>query len=195
MLNGATEGVRQSNGLELASGATVNSLIGAPISSIDEKPEVKVFKKKYSSEILCACFWGVNILLGFENGLYFLDRSDDGKLYSLITRRRFAQMTVIEGQNILVTISGKKSRVRVYYLTWLRGKILKSEQSETKNGWMNVGENLQNAVHFKIVKYDKIKFLVIALRETVEIFAWAPRPYHKFMFFKCFSGLKYRPLM
>ena len=43
---------------------------------------------------------------------------------------------------------------------------------------------LQGAVHFKIVKYERIKFLVIALRESIEIYAWAPKPYHKFMAFK-----------
>ena len=31
-------------------------------------------------------------------------------------------------QNILVTISGKKSRVRVYYLSWLKNKIIRTEQ-------------------------------------------------------------------
>ena len=34
-------------------------------------------------------------------------------------------LKVLEGQNILVTISGKKNRVRVYYLSWLKSKILK----------------------------------------------------------------------
>ena len=34
-------------------------------------------------------------------------------------------MEVLEGQNILVTISGKKNRVRVYYLSWLKSKILR----------------------------------------------------------------------
>ena len=34
-------------------------------------------------------------------------------------------MQVLEGQDILVTISGKKNRVRVYYLSWLKSKILK----------------------------------------------------------------------
>lgn len=82
-------------------------------------------------------------------------------------------------------------------------------QNDKKNGWINVGENLQGAVHFKIgelflpllcslvgvtpnaecflafsVKYDRIKFLVIALRDSVEIYAWAPKPYSKFMAFK-----------
>lgn len=36
-------------------------------------------------------------------------------------------MTVLEGQNILVTISGRKRRIRVYYLSWLKQKILRTE--------------------------------------------------------------------
>lgn len=35
-----------------------------------------------------------------------------------------------------------------------------------------------------LVKYERIKFLVIALKNAVEIYAWAPKPYHKFMAFK-----------
>jgi hypothetical protein len=34
------------------------------------------------------------------------------------------------------------------------------------------------------VKYERIKFLVIALKNSVEVYAWAPKPYHKFMAFK-----------
>lgn len=56
-----------------------------------------------------------------------LDRSGQGKVYQLISRRRFQQMEVLEGQNILVTVSGKKSRVRVYYLSWLKSKILRTD--------------------------------------------------------------------
>lgn len=56
---------------------------------------------------------------------------------------------------------------------------------ERRNGWINVGD-LQGAVHFKIVKYERIKFLVIALKDSIEIYAWAPKPYHKFMAFKVF---------
>ena len=47
----------------------------------------------------------------------------------------------------------------------------------------------------KIVKYERIKFLVIALRDSIEIYAWAPKPYHKFMAFKSFSELQHRPLL
>lgn len=74
-----------------------------------------------------ACFAGVNLLIGTEHGLMLLDRSGQGKVYQLISRRRFQQMEVLEGQNILVTISGKKNRVRVYYLSWLKSKILRTD--------------------------------------------------------------------
>ncbi|XP_067014146.1 serine/threonine-protein kinase mig-15 isoform X8 [Anabrus simplex] len=163
-----------------------------------DTPEIRKYKKRFNSEILCAALWGVNLLIGTENGLMLLDRSGQGKVYQLISRRRFQQMEVLEGQNILVTISGKKNRVRVYYLSWLKSKILRtdgvSDQVERRNGWINVGD-LQGAVHFKIVKYERIKFLVIALKDSIEIYAWAPKPYHKFMAFKSFGDLSHRPLL
>ncbi|VDN22985.1 unnamed protein product [Gongylonema pulchrum] len=120
-------------------------------------------------------------------------------VYQLITRRRFEQMAVLEGQNILVTISGRKRRIRVYYLSWLKQKILRTEgvsgvELEKRNGWVNVGD-LQGAVHFKIVRYERIKFLVVGLEGTIEIYAWAPKPYHKFMAFKAFSQLAHLPLI
>ncbi|XP_060809539.1 serine/threonine-protein kinase mig-15 isoform X6 [Amyelois transitella] len=163
-----------------------------------DTPEIRKYKKRFNSEILCAALWGVNLLIGTENGLMLLDRSGQGKVYQLISRRRFQQMEVLEGQNILVTVSGKKNRVRVYYLSWLKSKILRtdglSDQAERRNGWINVGE-LQGAVHFRIVKYERIKFLVIALKDSIEIYAWAPKPYHKFMAFKNFGVLQHRPLL
>ncbi|XP_028160281.1 serine/threonine-protein kinase mig-15 isoform X2 [Ostrinia furnacalis] len=163
-----------------------------------DTPEIRKYKKRFNSEILCAALWGVNLLIGTENGLMLLDRSGQGKVYQLISRRRFQQMEVLEGQNILVTVSGKKNRVRVYYLSWLKSKILRtdglSDQAERRNGWINVGE-LQGAVHFRIVKYQRIKFLVIALKDSIEIYAWAPKPYHKFMAFKNFGELQHRPLL
>ncbi|XP_065172119.1 misshapen-like kinase 1 isoform X10 [Atheta coriaria] len=163
-----------------------------------DTPEIRKYKKRFNSDILCAALWGVNLLIGTEHGLMLLDRSGQGKVYQLISRRRFQQMEVLEGQNILVTISGKKNRVRVYYLSWLKSKILRSDgvdqQVERRNGWINVGD-LQGAVHFKIVKYERIKFLVIALKDSIEIYAWAPKPYHKFMAFKSFGELTHRPLL
>ncbi|XP_067309834.1 TRAF2 and NCK interacting kinase a isoform X4 [Pseudorasbora parva] len=158
-----------------------------------DTPEIRKYKKRFNSEILCAALWGVNLLVGTENGLMLLDRSGQGKVYNLITRRRFQQMEVLEGLNVLVTISGKKNKLRVYYLSWLRNRILHNDpEVEKKQGWITVGE-LEGCIHYKVVKYERIKFLVIALKNSVEIYAWAPKPYHKFMAFKSFTELQHRP--
>uniref|UniRef100_A0A6I8RYQ9 non-specific serine/threonine protein kinase n=1 Tax=Xenopus tropicalis TaxID=8364 RepID=A0A6I8RYQ9_XENTR len=160
-----------------------------------DTPEIRKYKKRFNSEILCAALWGVNLLVGTENGLMLLDRSGQGKVYNLINRRRFQQMEVLEGLNVLVTISGKKNKLRVYYLSWLRNRILHNDpEVEKKQGWITVGE-LEGCVHYKVVKYERIKFLVIALKNAVEIYAWAPKPYHKFMAFKSFTDLQHRPLL
>uniref|UniRef100_A0A452SR41 non-specific serine/threonine protein kinase n=1 Tax=Ursus americanus TaxID=9643 RepID=A0A452SR41_URSAM len=74
-----------------------------------DTPEIRKYKKRFNSEILCAALWGVNLLVGTESGLMLLDRSGQGKVYPLINRRRFQQMDVLEGLNVLVTISGKCS--------------------------------------------------------------------------------------
>ncbi|XP_051738596.1 TRAF2 and NCK interacting kinase b isoform X9 [Ctenopharyngodon idella] len=160
-----------------------------------DTPEIRKYKKRFNSEILCAALWGVNLLVGTENGLMLLDRSGQGKVYNLINRRRFQQMDVLEGLNVLVTISGKKNKLRVYYLSWLRNRILHNDpEVEKKQGWITVGE-LEGCVHYKVVKYERIKFLVIALKNAVEIYAWAPKPYHKFMAFKSFTDLQHKPLL
>ncbi|XP_063059490.1 misshapen-like kinase 1 isoform X3 [Engraulis encrasicolus] len=160
-----------------------------------DTPEIRKYKKRFNSEILCAALWGVNLLVGTENGLKLLDRSGQGKVYPLINSRRFQQMDVLEGLNLLITISGKKNKVRVYYLAWLRNKILHNDpEVEKKQGWTTVGE-MEGCVHYKVVKYERIKFLVIALKNAVEVYAWAPKPYHKFMAFKSFSDLPHRPCL
>ncbi|XP_023371594.1 mitogen-activated protein kinase kinase kinase kinase 4 isoform X32 [Otolemur garnettii] len=160
-----------------------------------DTPEIRKYKKRFNSEILCAALWGVNLLVGTESGLMLLDRSGQGKVYPLISRRRFQQMDVLEGLNVLVTISGKKDKLRVYYLSWLRNKILHNDpEVEKKQGWTTVGD-LEGCVHYKVVKYERIKFLVIALKSSVEVYAWAPKPYHKFMAFKSFGELVHKPLL
>ncbi|XP_078230154.1 misshapen-like kinase 1 isoform X37 [Callithrix jacchus] len=160
-----------------------------------ETPEIRKYKKRFNSEILCAALWGVNLLVGTENGLMLLDRSGQGKVYGLIGRRRFQQMDVLEGLNLLITISGKRNKLRVYYLSWLRNKILHNDpEVEKKQGWTTVGD-MEGCGHYRVVKYERIKFLVIALKSSVEVYAWAPKPYHKFMAFKSFADLPHRPLL
>ncbi|CAF4571444.1 unnamed protein product, partial [Rotaria sp. Silwood2] len=82
--------------------------------SIDENNELKSnaseirkYKKRFNCDILCATLWKVNLLIGTKNGLMLLDRSGEGKVYSLIKGRQFQQLYVLESQNILLTISGK----------------------------------------------------------------------------------------
>jgi len=160
-----------------------------------DMPEIRKYKKRFNSEILCASLWGVNLLIGADNGMMLLDRSGQGKVYPLINRRRFQQLDVLEGLNLVVTISGKKNKLRVYYLSWLRNKILHNDpEMEKKDGYASIG-GLEGCTQYKVVKYERIKFLVIALRNNIEVYAWAPRPYHKFMAFKSFSDLPHKPLI
>uniref|UniRef100_A0A3B4E106 non-specific serine/threonine protein kinase n=1 Tax=Pygocentrus nattereri TaxID=42514 RepID=A0A3B4E106_PYGNA len=160
-----------------------------------DTPEIRKYKKRFNSEILCAALWGVNLLVGTESGLLLLDRSGQGKVYPLISRRRFQQMDVLEGLNVLVTISGKKNKLRVYYLSWLRNKILHNDpEVEKKQGWTTVGE-LEGCVHYKVVKYERIKFLVLALKNSVEVYAWAPKPNLCAMGKISFGDLVHKPLL
>ncbi|XP_039515270.1 misshapen-like kinase 1 isoform X5 [Pimephales promelas] len=180
--------------LEVRKGSMVN-VNPTNTRPVSDTPEIRKYKKRFNSEILCAALWGVNLLVGTENGLKLLDRSGQGKVYPLINSRRFQQMDVLEGLNLLITISGKKNKVRVYYLAWLRNKILHNDpEVEKKQGWTTVGE-MEGCVHYKVVKYERIKFLVIAMKNAVEVYAWAPKPYHKFMAFKSFGDLPHRPLL
>ncbi|XP_071511556.1 mitogen-activated protein kinase kinase kinase kinase 4-like isoform X3 [Diadema antillarum] len=171
--------------------------------SLNDMPEIRKYRKKFNSEILCASLWGVNLLIGTDSGLMLLDRSGEGKVYPLISRKRFQQMDVLESQNILVCIAGKKNKLRTYFLSWLKQKIVRGEgeaqanqqtMDKRKSGFLSVGD-LEGCIHYKIIKYEKIKFLVIALKDSIEIYAWAPKPYHKFMAFKSFPNLVHRPLI
>lgn len=105
-----------------------------------------------------------------------LDRSGEGKVYSLIKGRRFEQLHVLESQNILLTISGKRNKIRIYYLSFLKNKIVKSEPTDGKRpAFTNVGE-LQGAKHFKIgsnqrsnVHTDLTHFLFVFLKLSSQI--------------------------
>lgn len=168
-------------------------------ASLDDMgmPQIRKYKYKFRTEILCGALWGVNLIVGTETGLYLLDRSGYGKVFQLISRRRFQQIDVLEGINVLISISGKQNKLRVYYLSWLKAKILKGEEAEhhrRQRGYTTVGD-LEGCVHYKVVNFHRIKFLAIATEDRIEVYAWAPKPYHKFMAFKSFPSLLQRPLM
>lgn len=47
-------------------------------------------------------------------------------------------------------MAGKKNKLRVYYLSWLRNKILHNDpEVEKKQGWTTVGD-LEGCVHYKV---------------------------------------------
>lgn len=52
-----------------------------------DTPEIRKYKKRFNSEILCAALWGVNLLIGTENGLMLLDRSGQGKVCDAMRRQ------------------------------------------------------------------------------------------------------------
>lgn len=78
-------------------------------ASLDDMgmPQIRKYKYKFRTEILCGALWGVNLIVGTETGLYLLDRSGYGKVFQLISRRRFQQIDVLEGINVLISISGE----------------------------------------------------------------------------------------
>lgn len=58
--------------------------------------------------------------------------------------------------NLLVTgcdlSAGKKNKLRLYYLSWLRNKILHNDpEVEKRQGWTSVGD-LEGCVHYKVGK-------------------------------------------
>lgn len=49
-----------------------------------------------------------------------------------------------------VCVAGKKNKLRVYYLSWLRNKILHNDpEVEKKQGWTTVGD-LEGCVHYNV---------------------------------------------
>lgn len=49
---------------------------------------------------------------------------------------------------------GKKNKLRVYYLSWLRNKILRNDpEVEKRQGWVSVGD-LEGCVHYKVGKVN-----------------------------------------
>lgn len=161
-------------------------------------PEIRKYKRKFNGEILCGALWGVNLLVGTDNGLLLLDRSGHGKVFPLISRRKFSQIEVIESHNVLVCINGRKNKLRVYYLSWLRNKILRGgddyDSHRTRHGYLSVGD-LEHCVHYQVVQHGKMKFLCIGTKTGVEVYAWATKPYSKFMSFKSFPDLRHKPLL
>lgn len=71
--------------------------------------------------------------------------------------------------------AGKKNKLRVYYLSWLRNKILHNDpEVEKKQGWTTVGD-LEGCVHYKVgtskevgtFQFDRLSTFTHELRSRV----------------------------
>ena len=154
----------------------------------------------------------MNLLVGTKKGLFLLDRQGQGKVYTVVADKSFQQIDVVESINMAICICGKKNKLKAYYLSKLLQKILKTEDGRTPRNsnseFSSIGDLegfvclffsalilFSRVICFRMVTFQRIRFLVIATKETIEIYAWAPKPYHKFMPFKSFGNLPHRPLL
>ena len=68
-------------------------------------------------------------------------------------------------------------RLNLYVLS------LQYDSHRTRHGFVSVGD-LEHCIHYRVVQHGKMKFLVIGTKTSVEVYAWATKPYSKFMAFK-----------
>ncbi|XP_048652828.1 nik-related protein kinase [Marmota marmota marmota] len=128
---------------------------------------------------------GVNLLLGTRSNLYLMDRSGKADITKLIKRRPFRQIQVVEPLNLLITISGRKNRLRVYHLTWLRNKILNNDpESKKRQEEMLKTEEACKAIdkltgceHFSVLQHEETTYIAIALKSSIHLYAWAPKSF------------------
>ncbi|XP_036031562.1 nik-related protein kinase [Onychomys torridus] len=166
------------------------------------KPLIHVYEKEFTSEICCGSLWGVNLLLGTRSNLYLMDRSGKADIIKLIKRRPFRQIQVVEPLNLLITISGRKNRLRVYHLTWLRNKILnndpesKKRQKEMlkKQEACKAIDKLTGCEHFSVLQHEETTYIAVALKSSIHLFAWAPKSFDESTAIKVFPTLDLKPV-
>ncbi|XP_006871119.1 PREDICTED: nik-related protein kinase [Chrysochloris asiatica] len=154
-------------------------------SSACNKPLIHMYEKEFTSEICCGSLWGVNLLLGTRSNLYLMDRSGKADITKLIKRRPFRQIQVVEPLNLLITISGRKNRLRVYHLTWLRNKILNDDpESKRRQEEMLKTEEACKAIdkltgceHFSVLQHEETTYIAIALKSSIHLYVWAPKSF------------------
>jgi len=153
-------------------------------AGVNVMPDIRKFKRAFNSEILCAAFWGMNLLVGTKSGLLLLDRSsDEGKVFPLVSRRRFTKIDVLEDLGIMLCISGKRNELRVYSLLYFVNKVRKG--GKKLPDFTPVGD-IQKCTCYQLTRYQQMRFLTIGHQHGVSVYLWAPQPYHRFMVFKDF---------
>lgn len=70
------------------------------------------------------------------------------KISTEISRFSMQACSALMARFLLPT--GKKNKLRVYYLSWLRNRILHNDpEVEKKQGWITVGD-LEGCIHYKV---------------------------------------------
>ncbi|XP_037844915.1 nik-related protein kinase isoform X3 [Chlorocebus sabaeus] len=172
------------------------------VSPSCKKPLIHMYEKEFTSEICCGSLWGVNLLLGTRSNLYLMDRSGKADITKLIKRRPFRQIQVLEPLNLLITISGRKNRLRVYHLTWLRNKILNNDpESKRRQEEMLKTEEACKAIdkltgceHFSVLQHEETTYIAIALKSSIHLYAWAPKSFDESTAIKVFPTLDHKPV-
>nr|KAF6294482.1 Nik related kinase [Pipistrellus kuhlii] len=172
------------------------------VSPACKKPLIHMYEKEFTSEICCGSLWGVNLLLGTRSNLYLMDRSGKADITTLIKRRPFRQIQVVEPLNLLITISGHKNRLRVYHLTWLRNKILNDDpESKRRQVEMLKTEEACKAIdkltgceHFSVLQHEETTYIAIALKSSIHLYAWAPKSFDESTAIKVFPTLGHKPV-
>nr|XP_036866657.1 nik-related protein kinase isoform X3 [Manis javanica] len=172
------------------------------VSAECKKPLIHMYEKEFTSEICCGSLWGVNLLLGTRSNLYLMDRSGKADITKLIKRRPFHQIQVVEPLNLLITISGRKNRLRVYHLTWLRNKILKDDpESKRRQEEMLKTEEACKAIdkltgceHFSVLQHEETTYIAIALKSSIHLYAWALKSFDESTAIKVFPTLGHKPV-
>ncbi|XP_006172011.1 nik-related protein kinase [Tupaia chinensis] len=185
--------------LKRPSEVNVNPLYVSPAC---KKPLIHMYEKEFTSEICCGSLWGVNLLLGTRSNLYLMDRSGKAEITKLIKRRPFLQLQVVEPLNLLITISGRKNRLRVYHLTWLRNKILNNdpgskrrqeEMLKTEEAYKAI-DKLTGCEHFSVLQHEETTYIAIALKSSIHLYAWAPKSFDESTAIKVFPTLGHKPV-
>uniref|UniRef100_A0A8D2HXC0 non-specific serine/threonine protein kinase n=1 Tax=Urocitellus parryii TaxID=9999 RepID=A0A8D2HXC0_UROPR len=124
-----------------------------------------------------------------------MDRSGKADITKLIKRRPFRQIQVVEPLNLLITISGRKNRLRVYHLTWLRNKILNNDpESKKRQEEMLKTEEACKAIDKLTVQHEETTYIAIALKSSIHLYAWAPKSFDESTAIKVFPTLGHKPV-
>ncbi|ELK25197.1 Nik-related protein kinase [Myotis davidii] len=97
---------------------------------------------------------------------------------------------------------GHKNRLRVYYLTWLRNKILNDDpESKRRQEEMLKTEEACKAIdkltgceHFSVLQHEETTYIAIALKSSIHLYAWAPKSFDESTAIKVFSTLGHKPV-